>query len=523
MLRSATHSAPHPCHLRFARFAPIAVVLLVAAVPFLFRGFATVDGPRHALHALILEASLTGHRFVADGMTYDSSSLPAYWSQLPMMLMMRYLPVELADRSLAFLSAAFVGLSLLALTRSSTDRLSPSMLWAIPILFSYLLIMGFHHFHFGVGLCFLAVAWYFRRKEPLARWSGVMVAAFLACASHRAALPLMAGLLAVSVMVDEVSRPYSTSHTARMRRTITALACSALLVAFVIWLNTTLDEVRASGEWQPIELRDFPLARPLLLLDLSLERVPLLILCTLLACAVVCGLAVRWKLGPRVIQSDSLLIMAAACMLASLLLTSERAQALYLSERCQWIGLLILVPWLCTMHARASSTLRSTMALFSLMMMPVQLIRWGNAEMTLSGLADQHALIEEVAAQLEPNGVVLVGGAEKNWLLQHAPAMLAMAYDGVLLPGPPIRARAFAPMGPRRVQYRFWELASEPSALPAHWGERQQPMIDQVLLLGPDRSLRARWLRHWQPVLESHYLKTFDNGYASVWTAKADT
>jgi hypothetical protein len=48
-------------------------------------------------------------------------------------------------------------------------------------------------------------------------------------------------------------------------------------------------------------------------------------------------------------------------------------------------------------------------------------------------------------------------------------------------------------------------------------------MIDQVLLLGPDRGLRARWLRHWQPVLESHYWKTFDNGYASVWTAKADT
>lgn len=512
-----------PSTLRMTRLIPIAALLLSASAPFLFRGFATVDGPQHALHALILEARFSGDRFHADGMTYDAASLPAYWSQIPVMLLMRFLPMELAERALAFPCAAFVGLSLLALIRSYTPGASLSMLWAIPFLFSYLLVMGFHHFQFGVGLCFFTAAWYRRRQVPWKRWFGVALAALLAWASHRATLPLMAGLLTVMVVVEEASRPFEASRRARMHRIMMAFACAALMAALAIWLHTTLNEVRASGEWRPVELRDYPLARPLLLLDHTLEKTPLLVLCTILTGALVSGMVVRWRIGPRMIDTDALLLMAVAFVLASLLLSSERAQALYLGERLQWLGLLVLVPWLSAMHARASGELRRSLALFALMMLPVQFIRWGHAEMTLSGLGDQHALIEEVAAELKPNGVVLVGRAEKNWLLQHTPARLAMSYSGLLLPGPPLRTRAFGLMGPRRVQYRFWELANEPSALSAHWGERQQPMIDQVLLLGPDRGLRARWLRHWQPVLESHYWKTFDNGYASVWTARADT
>lgn len=501
------------------RWNAIAIGLLLfasAAAPLIFRFFITLDGPIHVLHAAVIEQHWTTPRFVSDGIAYNTAYLDLQLGDLVLMVLLHLGTPENAHDLFAVIACLAVIASAIALLRAQGVRMSAPLLWLAPVVFSFLLITGFFHFLLGVAVCLFTVAWWWSRHEkPLPRWTGTVVGAAIAWCTHRGAVPLLAVILAVLVMA-ELFTAAGRTWTERRR----ALLAMALLAGIAAWSWTGVLENAAFGEpAKPKVYSDLFLLRPLLLLDRTEEHWALVTLGGLLSLSIIAGLIARLRLGRKVLAHDALLVLALLFTLLPLVYESRKTRLFFVGERCQWLALLMLALWLASIAHAQRGALSRVIAITAIGMLPVQFFRVLQVEKAMALLRDPHDRMLEAAARLGEGSTVVPVFCETNWLLQHMGAFAAIRHNGIFLTrqehlhfifeDPPIPAVKAYML--RMTADRWW--------LPRHWVSGKKPVVAHVFFIGGDAHQRALWMGPWKKMIDRRYWLTFDNGYATVYTA----
>jgi hypothetical protein len=295
---------------------------------------------------------------------------------------------------------------------------------------------------------------------------------------------------------------------------------AALLLVLVAYLLLhVLQNTSLAAPPKPKVYGDLFLLRPFLLLDRQAEQWPLAILGTLLALSIIAGLVVRWRMGGRLLPHDGWMALALVFAIVPLLYGSQKARLLFVGERSQWLALVMIVIWLAALAGTSRGSLTRVITVAAIAVLPVQVFRLLQAERKMTALRDPHDRMLEATTHLAPGSVVVPVVCETNWLLAHLSAFAAIRHNGIFLTRqdhlhfyfdePPIKA----------VKSYVLRMSADRWWLPKHWRSGQPPIVAHLLFIGSDKRERELWLQPWERMIERRYWLTFDNGYATVYTA----
>jgi len=496
----------------------VALALVSACSLLFFRFFITLDGPVHVLQASVLEQHWTTPRYVADGIAYRTDLIDVQIGDLLLMALLHVLSPEGAHDAYAVLLLFLLPLGGVALVRSFGVRPGAAALWLVPVSFGSILILGFFHFLFGVSLsCLLAAFWIGRDRITRRELFLLPLALLLLWCTHRAA-----SFVFVLIVVGAEATLHLTDGDrwkARWALLPGKWPVAVTVVLLALGMGPAISTLLRSGMVSTATDRD-PWAglvtlRALLLIDREGEQWMLIAMGSLMMIAVAAGLYLR-RTAMRLVPADVLLLLALACWVASLAFDTPRSLLFYFAERMQWLGLLFLVCWLC---ALPRSRVIIATAIAALAIHAARLVHVQNG---MAGLREAHDRTIEAAHELDEGAVVVPFLCDGNWLLAHLGAYVAVRHNGILftrkehlnfaLADPPIPA----------VRRYLKRMSADRKWLTAQLASSQRPVIAQLLFIGGDRLLRAQFADPIASTIETRYWKSFDNGYATVYTLEAE-
>jgi hypothetical protein len=260
--------------------------------------------------------------------------------------------------------------------------------------------------------------------------------------------------------------------------------------------------------------------RPLLLLDKARELPAILALGALLAGSIVSAAVLRWRMGRALRTHDVFWGLAIVFALAPMMYGTRKTWLLFVTERCQWLALLMLALWFAAIVSTNSGPWNLLIKASALLALPVHGWRLWSTERSMADLRHAHILTMEATAGLFPGKAVVPVIAEKNWLLQHLGAFAAVRYDGVFfwrkdhlhmkLADPPIPSVKGYLL---RASYDRWWL-------PRHQHSGNRPDVEHLFFIGNDTVERGLWLRTWKKMIDRRYEVILDNGYCRVYDVK---
>ena len=493
------------------------LVIANAACVLFFRCFITLDGSLHVLHAAVLKDAIGDRAFTAHGLRYTLDGIDIGVLDPIAMLLLAVLPptaVEVALGAVALLAFAWGAVTYVRAYGNAQPVLA---VWALPLAFSFPLLLGLFPFVFAMGLClWLAARWV--RVDAISwrvlLWS--LAALALCMAAHRGAVLLLVLLTGVNeVLLFCGDREAFRKRWAIVPERIALIAFAAFAISgaavavHFLFFRRVYEPV---GDRAP--LTDLLHLRSMLLLDHHAEAPLLIAVAALMLLSLV--LAVRaLLLHPAPLVKYAPLITAVLLLLASVLVRTPWAYLHYFAERAQLFGLLLLMLW-CALHVRSS---RWSLALAACIL-GLHTMRTVYLERRMAHYADERRLTREVLAYLQPNSIVAPVYCEEDWLLLHQFAGIAADHKGIVLTkrdkvwveryGPTAEALRHAIKGkPER-----WRWLQRCAADP------QCPPIDHIVVLGYSGDSCMQLMPLLPEVLSKSYDRVFGNGYAGVWRRK---
>ncbi len=485
-----------------------------------FRCFITLDGPLHALRAELLRDHLGPRIHDAADIHYDFELMPPRVGDVLMMPFTGWLSPESVHVLYGALVLAAIAFGAWMLVRACGHRPGMGLLWIAPISFGWIFILGFFPFMLATALAFMAAAGWMHARV-IRWWLPILLlpAMFVLANTHRAGVVLLAAMLlgheAIVLVGDRAIRDQRWSRFPR-RLPLTGIVVAALGAAAVLWW---LLYVRLPGAGIPVVHGDHGRNLPmlLLLLDRDAERPLIVAFAALFIFWLGTAAMMRWRTGRRLRKEDGLLLAALAMLAGSFLLDPPHAQLLYLPERAQFTGILLLAVWASMQPGWRWSWIPMSAVV------ALHLLRLGYVERRMAGYRERQEKLIESAAHLRPGSVVVPAYCERDWLLAHQPALLVARHPGVV----------FASRD--HLHYRWdeaprIELITYLKTFEGWWGwldrhnrEGSPPVIDHVLVIGRDAQAWSEQAPLLAPVLERDYALAFDNGYVAVHTRREAT
>ncbi|MBK6777854.1 MAG: hypothetical protein IPG74_19155 [Flavobacteriales bacterium] len=497
----------------------LALLLVANALSlFLFRWFTTLDGPTLALKAAVIESSWTTPKYLADGVAYDVARLPAGPSELIMMAFLKIGGPAFAQTAFGVLAVLMLGLSVIALLRALDVRPHVAVILLLPLSFNYLLVLGVFAFLLSTAMAFATVAWWISIKRlKVLHVFMLLVSLFLCSLVHRSGGPVALVLLACCELMVWRSQPdaYRTRWSfAPMKVRLFIIGVVTCAIALLIHRMQLLSSIQGASLSNRSPFLDLVGFRPFLLFDRSEEVPYLLALGLLFVSLVVVALRRRLKNPRSLMPVDGLAACALVLIMASLLVRNRLADMLFLAERAQTIAFILLALWAVAQPRSVISSFLSALAL------AVHVVRLVHAEEKMAGLEARTKSILTAGAACGEGSVIMPITLEPNWLLTHNAAYLAIDHPGIVLttrdhlnfttdsiPADPFWWYLNHRYGP-------WDWFG------AHVAQHNPPLIDHVLVIGNDPVLRDSIMEGVQPVLDSAYWITQDDGYSTLYTLK---
>ena len=419
-----------------------------------------------------------------------------------------------------------------ALVRSLGARPNAMLLWLLPLSFNYVLVLGFFSFLLALaGAMALAAWWCSRSRLSWSHLVGLAIGLVICSTVHRSgavlALVFLAGCEAVLWRSDRVGANLPTclpdrqagqagARWAFLPRPLryAALGLLAIGVAVLVLRMQLFGSVQGSSLAGRSPAADLFSLRALLLLDRQDEWPYLLALGSLLVVSLVLVIIARVRVGRVLRPADGLLIVAVFFVIASMSLRNRMVDLLFFAERAQVIALLLGALWLA---AQPASRMLTALAL---LVVPLHVLRTVQVERKMAQLEPAYHSMMSAGAVCAEGSVVLPIVLEPNWLLTHHPAYLAAHHPGILMTGrdhlnfttstPPNEELGWY----LTHRYGGWEWFG------AHVAQHNPPAIDHVLVIGTDPMLRDSIMGSVQPVLDTAYWRTRNDGYCTLYTLK---
>jgi hypothetical protein len=495
-------------------FLPALLVLNASAL-LAFRHFVSLDGPMHLLHASVLRDALSGKVRGAEGMWVDTGSLDLNLGDLLLIGLSGVVHPFILHKLIAALAVTCVCAGAWRLTRAYGKDVNAAWLLVLPFAIGFVLVLGFFHFIIAAGIALGLCGWWVSR--PSVHWRE-LVLLVLGCAmgtfAHKAGGAMLLLLIGIHEAVLRISDPIAwRAHWSGLPlRLPTALAAlGAVLGIAVLAMRFSTSPVHPHEEHRPLE--EMLTMRPMLLLD-SVGELPFRI--ALGAALVVLMASALWfrRRTKALKPSDALLINAVLLLLASLIRT-PRTELLYITDRAQWLALLLIACWLGvqTMPAKLMRvTLFGLLALHSLRLALVE------RRMNDVGHLDEAAL--DASRYFEPGALVVPVVLDDHWLARHRTAYAAIGHDGIIFTGRD--HLRFGWKTPPDVYVRTYITSPENNWgwIGTHIRKGIAPELRQVLVLGEvDNAALQPW-NELLRTLEHDYVLSSDQGYARVWTRK---
>ncbi len=498
----------------------LAVLLVNAAALLFFRYFITVDGPVHVLRASLLETPWNSVEHTAHGITYDKAGIGSgLGDRILMVLLVFRSPEQAHDLYAAFVSCAVV-LSAVASSRAHGIRMGLASLWLAPVPLNVVLFMGLFHFLLGVGIAFASAAWWkWREKDPLWRWTGLLVGVALAWYTHRGAMVILCMLLVPGFLVGLREQGSLFRRVeGRYRPWLLGLVVILLVaVASQVWpamrsnAQHMVSRTPLIGEANPL--------RPLFLLDPLEEQWAQGGIGVLLMVSFMAATWARWRMGRKWSWHDVLL---AGLFFFALLASFHRALAvpeLHIAERCRWLIFLFVAIWLMAIAGAHGGWIARVIGGAALCALPLHVLRLVRAEASLARLRPVHLAAMEAAGALGSGSLVWPVITESDRLLQHLEAFAAIRHKGILI-APAEHVHLAVPF--KLWLHAGWLYTEDPAFLVRRWRKGMPPEVDQVLFMG--RGIERTVSQHpWPTLLGDRFRLSFDNGYARIYTAVRDT
>ena len=475
------------------------VALVVALTPFV-----TVDGPIHVGYAATLRDLLQGRGDLAGTyLDWASWTAPNTLPELGLTLLMLVFSPGIAETVLIVLYVLALPLAMLYAVRAWSDKADGLALAALPLTFSYPLLLGFYSFSYSVVM-FLVVAGYAGRVLPRLSWprAGVL-GALLVVTYLTHFIGFAAAALLVVVMVVMHAR-----RTLLLRAGV-ALAPAAILA--IQFLHSTSSAEAAKRDDAPPEV----LAGTLSLVWglVSFERSEIVATCLLaltLAIAIVTVARTRTR---RLTPSDAPMLFALLVVAGAVAAPSEVASGGgVLTQRLALFPVYGVVLWLAAQRpSRAVVTAVGVASIVAAV---------GLAALRLPAhraLAADVRDIEQVvpciglaATMAQVNlAQVVAGSADRARFLTHETGRVSAATRGLDLGSPswevPFYLLRFDPRfaaAGSLIPARATMLAVPPRIDPARYERATRGRLDYVLLFGRPLATPA--------VLQSQRWRTFE-------------
>ena len=471
----------------------------------------------HVLHASLLEAPWSAASHSAHGFVYDSGAQHALLGDWILTVLLAFAAPEQAHVLMVVLASWAVVLSVFAFLRAYGTRIGPSILWLAPITFNTLLIMGMFHFLIGTAIALGSVAWWkWHAGSPRARWAGLLIGAVITVFTHRGA-PFLLGLFFFTAVLHELY----------LGRTAAAPGDRGISNGrIVIWIVLLLACAFALGRRMqilplliPAELPSFTsdfLLRPLFLVDHADELWLVQWVGILFLIAIVAGIIGRWRFGRKLLWHDMLAVLFFAFFAIAFLGNTPYGRSLIISDRGQWLVLVVLVLWVVAIADASRGRVASIIGGAALCALPLHVVRLVQAEAYLSHFEGAYNATMEACDALAPGSLVLSVPARTDRLLQHVVSYVAIRHNGILIA--PYEQLNFVEPNAWTGQERWCRFARDPYWVQRHWRRGIPPEVDQVLFIGD--GIEQNVGKHpWPSLLKERYKPVFDNGHARIYTS----
>ena len=480
-----------------------------------FRHFVSLDGPMHLLHADVLRDALAGKIRAAGGMWVDAGGLDLNLGDLMLIGLSGMVHPFLLHKLLAVAAVTVLCLGAWRLARAYGKELNASWLLVLPVAFGFVLVLGLFHFIIAVGIAFGLCGWW--ASLPRVRWRDLLML-LLGCAvctfAHKAGGALTLLLVGMHELV------LRSCGAGKWRARWSGLPAwlpvalgisSALLGMVVLAVRFSSSPVPQHEEHRP--LVELLTLRPMLLLDSVRERpfrIALGAAFLVLMGAALWSRSRAWTLKP----ADALLLDAIVLLLASLIRT-PRMELLYITDRAQWIALLLMACWLGAQRLR-----RTLMPIVAAGLVTLHAVRLVYIERRMHAMEEPDRAVMSAMRSLEPGALVVPVVLDDHWLARHRAAYAAIHHDGILFTGRD--HLRFAWKSPPAVYLRVHVQSPENSWgwIGKHIRKGIPPELRQVLVLGEaDTAALPAW-NELLGTLEHDYVLTGRQGYAQVWTRR---
>ena len=320
----------------------LAALVVLHVIPFwAFGYFPSQDGPSHIENSYALANYDDAGRAYREFYDVNWRPVPNWLSHATLALLMKLLPPLASERVLLTGYVVLFALGLLYFIRSTCGRGKdwPALV-AFPLVSTYLLHMGFYNFVISVPLAFLAVGYWWRRRDAAPGWKSLTVLNLILTLVYFASV--LSQAVALFCIIGLAALYYGWSRRQGIRRTL-ALAAS-LLPCCVLPLYFVLSSPREPSVpgGDPVRWRYLLGVEGLVSFD-SAERY----LGVALA-AIVGGLAVlalarrpRWTPGDR-----GFLAVALALIAIYFVAPAKALGGGLLVQRLSLFPLIVILPWI---------------------------------------------------------------------------------------------------------------------------------------------------------------------------------
>lgn len=498
----------------------LGLVVVNAACVLSFRTVVSLDGPMHVLHACVLKAHLFSDRYATAAVDYlvnpGTRDLSDLW-----LIPFTWLLSPAAAHS-AYMGSVLLILGMGAWCSARAAGMKDPLLFVIvlPVLFSYVLLLGFFTFLIAAGMALLFLAWWASRRRVAPRTLCIaLILLLISLGIHRAAGPLALLFAGCHEVVfgfrDRAGWSARWSMIPRMVR-IGVFGGSAGIalwkVPAMLFMRWDMQVASHSASWPGAFF-----LRPLLLFGLERERPFLLILGMIVTGLLVVAAIHRARTRSSPASADALLLAGLMLLAASHLLVTPNARFLMLDVRLQSVALILLMTWVAaTLPPGRWSRIVCAGVLV------VHVMRMAYIERVMAGSRQTVERVEAVVERLPLHGVILPVVRDDNWLHAHLSALAAASYEGVFFsPHDHLGFTYARPAPPLYLQHYSQGFQMDLPWLDQHVAAGSPPIIDHVVLFGGGRAPDAK-ARTIQCVLDRHFFLQWSNGYAEVWARIAD-
>lgn len=493
-------------------FFPVAIAANALGV-LAFRHFVSLDGPMHLLHAAVERDAWQGVIRHAQGMWVRTDTMHPHLADLLLIPLTGVMSPFLLHKLLAAVAITCVCVGAWWLARAYDRTPNAAWLLVLPCAFGFVVVLGLFHFIIAIGIAFYFCGWWVTRptidrRQLVTLLAGCALASF----AHGSGGPFL--VLLVCFHEFAWHRCVTDGWRARWSRLprrlpLILLSGSIGVVLLVFALRSPTSPVPAHEPHHP--LRELITLRSLLLLDSHAERVPRIVLGSLIVLLLA---AAAWgRRGTRKPAPSDALLFAAVFLFLSSFIQTPRTELLYIADRAQWLGLLLIACWLSTQELPARLILISGLFIVS-----IHALRVVYAEKRMHLYQERDSSVLEAAARFEPGAFIVPVVLDDDWLARHRTAYAAIGHKGLLFTG---RDHLFItwdspPVAPVR-NYIFspennWDWIGR------HIRKGSLPHLEQILIIGSGTERSAQRTGELRSTLQRYYHPVYQGANAGLWT-----